>query len=124
MAQASTTTEAATMRAPSLSDDQLREILALTKDSDSVVVFKLKAVPNGLPRKMVVELWNHPDGSRLLELSTKCAPPEMFDVLAHTRAFLVERGVPIGGEQETKTRKALDYFSASLQAKDEGATPR
>ena len=84
-----------------------------------ILVFKLRLVPKGFPRKLVAELWLYPDGSRLLELSTKCAPPEMFDVLAESRAFLLERGVPLGGEQETKTRKALEYFSASLRERDE-----
>ena len=83
-----------------------------------IFVLKLKFVPKGFPRKLVAELWMYPDGSRLLELSTKCAPPEMFDVLAESRAFLLERGVPLGGEQETKTRKALEYFSASFRETD------
>ena len=42
----------------------------------------------GLDRKLVAELWLYPDGSRILELSTKCAPAEAFQVAAETRAFL------------------------------------
>ena len=34
-----------------------------------------------------------------------------------TRAFLAERGVNLGGEQETKTRTALDYVSKKLRDK-------
>ena len=86
-----------------------------------IFVLKLRVAPKGFPRKLVAELWLYPDGSRLLELSTKCAPSEMFDVLAQSRSFLIERGVPLGGEQETKTRKALDYFSASLRETGKGA---
>jgi hypothetical protein len=65
---------------------------------------------------MVAEMWLYPDGSRVVELSTKCAPSEAFDVAARTRAFLSERGVDMSGEQQTKTRKALDFFSAELTA--------
>jgi hypothetical protein len=50
----------------------------------------------------------------ILELSTKCAPAEAFQVAAETRAFLAERGVDLGSEQETKTKKALEFFSKQL----------
>jgi hypothetical protein len=61
-------------------------------------------------------MWLYPDNSRILELSTKCAPSEAFDVAAETRAFLNTRGVDLGGDQETKTRKALEFFSTQLTA--------
>ena len=37
-------------------------------------VLKLKFTPKGYDRRMVAELWLYPDGERILELSTKCAP--------------------------------------------------
>ena len=39
----------------------------------------------------MAELWFYPDGSRILELSTKCKPEEAFDVAARTRAYLSEQ---------------------------------
>ena len=72
---------------------------------------KLKGVPPGYGRKLVVELWLYPDGARILELSTKCAPSEAFQVAVETRAFLMERGVRPSAGQQTKTRKALAFFS-------------
>jgi hypothetical protein len=36
------------------------------------------------------------------------------------RAFLAERGVDLYGEQQTKTKTALDYFAKNLQ--DDAAT--
>jgi hypothetical protein len=81
-----------------------------------ILVLKLKFVPEGLARELVVELWNYPDGSRVLELSTKCAPGEAFQVAAETRAFLSRAGVDLSGEQETKTLKALKFFAARLAA--------
>ena len=41
-------------------------------------VLKLKFTPGELGRRMVAEVWYYPDGSRILELSTKCAPGEAF----------------------------------------------
>ena len=78
-----------------------------------IFVLKLKFSPEGYDRKLVAELW--PDNSMLLELSTKCAPGEAFQVAAETKGFLHENGIDVGGEQETKTRKALEFFSARLR---------
>jgi hypothetical protein len=77
-------------------------------------LLKLKYVPEGYDRKLVCELWTYPDGSRILELSTKCKPGEAFDVAATTRAYLSARDVDLFGEQETKTRTALEYFARHL----------
>jgi hypothetical protein len=80
-----------------------------------IFVLKLKYAPKGFNRKLVGELWLYPDGSRILELSTKCLPDEAFQVAAESRAYLTERGVDLAGEQQTKTRTALDFFSRGLQ---------
>jgi hypothetical protein len=77
-------------------------------------VFKLKFSPDGLAPRMVAELWLYPDGERILELSTKCAPADGFRVAVEARVFLTERGITVGGVQQTKTRAALDYFSGLL----------
>lgn len=78
-------------------------------------VLKLKFSPEGFDRRLVVEMWFYPDGSRILELSTKCAPAEAFQVSAEARGFLSARGVNLFGEQETKTRTALEFFSQADQ---------
>jgi hypothetical protein len=78
-----------------------------------ITVLKLAFSPRQLGRKLVAELWFYPDGSRILELSTKCAPGEAFQVAAETRTYLLERGVDLSGEQQTKTRAALEYFSGT-----------
>jgi hypothetical protein len=77
-------------------------------------LLKLKFSPRGYSRRLVAELWLYPDGSRILELSTKCAPTEAFDVAAETRAFLAKQGVDLYGEQHTKTRTALEFFSRNM----------
>jgi hypothetical protein len=76
-----------------------------------IFVLRLRSVPPGFDRKLVAELWIYPDGSRILELSTRTATNEMFQVAAEARAYLIERGIDLSGEQETKTRKALEYFA-------------
>ena len=81
-----------------------------------IFVLKLKFSPKKLDQRLVAELWLYPDGSRVLELSTKCAPSEAFQVAAETKAFLADRGIVATGEQQPKTRKALDFFSAELAA--------
>jgi hypothetical protein len=60
------------------------------------------------------EMWLYPDDSRIIELSTKCDPHEAFEIAAEMRAFLTKRGVDFAGEQEPKTRKALEFFSDRL----------
>jgi hypothetical protein len=79
-----------------------------------IFVLKLKSSPGEYERTLVTELWLYPDGSRILELSTKCATTEAFEVAAETRAFLARRGIHVTGDQQTKTHKALDFFSKSL----------
>ena len=79
-------------------------------------VLKLKWQASGFDRRLVAELWLYPDGSRILELSTKCRPSEAFEVAAEARVFLDSRGIDLEGEQQTKTRTALQFFSSELAA--------
>jgi hypothetical protein len=76
-----------------------------------IIVLKLKWQPIDFKRRMVAELWFYPDGSRILELSTKCMPSEAFQVAAETRAFLATNDVNTTGEQQTKTKTALEFFA-------------
>jgi hypothetical protein len=75
-----------------------------------IFVLKLPFTPEELAHKLVIEMWLYPDGSRILELSTKCAPPDIAEVVSTVRAFLVGRGIERHGEQQTKTKTALEYF--------------
>jgi hypothetical protein len=81
-----------------------------------ITVLKLKFSPAGYGRRLVTELWFYPDGSRILELSTKCAPNQALQVAAETRAFLSGQGVDLFGEQQTKTKTALEYFAQNRGA--------
>ena len=90
---------------------QLDDLTAL----GPIFVLKLKYTPEGFPRAMVAEMWFYPDGSRILELSTKCVPGEAFQTVAESKVFLHDRGVDLSGEQQTKTRTALEFFSSALK---------
>jgi hypothetical protein len=79
-------------------------------------LLKLKFSPKGYDRRLVAELWLYPDGTRILELSTKCPPAVAIEVALEARAFLAERGVDLTGEQQTKTQTALRFFSKELKA--------
>jgi hypothetical protein len=83
-----------------------------------IFVLKLRFTPEGLDRRLVAELWIYPDGSRVLELSTRAATTDAFEVAGEIRAFLGGRGIDVSGEQETKTRKALEYFASTLDLGD------
>jgi hypothetical protein len=74
-------------------------------------VFKLKSPPGPYGRRLVVEFWLYPDYSRILELWTKVAPAETFQAVAQGRAFLAEKGLDLTGEQQTKTKTALRYYT-------------
>jgi hypothetical protein len=93
----------------------------LTLDDLSVLgpifVLKLNFSPPELGRRVVAEMWLYPDGSRILELSTKCVAADAFQVAAEALAFFAEKGVDVAGEQRTKTKAALRFFSKELRAK-------
>jgi len=80
-----------------------------------IFVLKLKFAPTDLDRKLVVEMWLYPDDSRILELSTKCPPPDAFLVAAELRAFLSGHGIDLTGEQAPKTKRALEFFTARMR---------
>jgi hypothetical protein len=84
------------------------------------IVLKLKYTPEGFEHRMVAELWLYPDGSRILELSTKCEPRDAFRAAAESRAYLSRNGIDLTGEQATKTRRALEYSlrGATIQRGD------
>jgi len=81
-------------------------------------VFVLKATiqPPELGRRLVAEVWLLPDGSRILELSTKCLPKETFQVAVEARAFLEGKGLDLSADPQTKTKTTLEYYSGQLTA--------
>lgn len=83
-------------------------------------MLRLRHQPKRFDRPIIVELWLYPDGSRVLELSTKGDPQEAFQLGAEFRAFIVSSGILLGNQALTKTNSALTYFSKQLRAKPAG----
>jgi hypothetical protein len=81
-----------------------------------IFVLKAKLQPRELSRRVVAEMWLYPDGSRIVELSTKCLPGEGIDTAIEMREFLDAKGIDTDGEQHTKTKTALEFFSDELRA--------
>ena len=79
-------------------------------------LLKAKYQPKDFDRRVTVEMWLYPDGSRILEISTKAVPEEGFQVGAEFRAYLARCGITLGVTQETKTKTALEFFSKRLAA--------
>jgi hypothetical protein len=80
-----------------------------------IFVLKIKWSPEGYDRRLVAEMWLYPDNTHILELSTRCSTAEAFQAAAEGRAFLASRGVELAGEQQTKTKTALEFFSRELR---------
>ena len=77
---------------------------------------KSKHYPKGFDRRITIELWLYPDGSQLLEISTKGSPEEAFQLAAQFRGFLASSGIDIGEQTGTKTNSALKFFSKQIAA--------
>ena len=77
-------------------------------------MLKLQVHPPGArPHGWSAELWLYPDGSRILELSTKCVPAEAIKRAVEARAYLGSRASTWTGEQQAKTPPALEFFQGS-----------
>jgi len=79
-----------------------------------IFCLKLNVVPEAFGRKLTTELWLYPDGSRILELSTKTVPAEALQTAASMRKYLKERNIEVSDQQQTKTRTALEFYVAEL----------
>jgi hypothetical protein len=81
-----------------------------------VFLLRSKHQPKDFGQRIVVEMWLYPDGSRILEISTKCLPEEGFQAGAEFKAYLAGCGIVLTGEQQAKTKTALEFFSKRLAA--------
>lgn len=83
-----------------------------------VDVRRAKIVPDGLDRVLTVERWTYPDGSSILELSTRCAADAAVPVTARVASVLRDHHIDITGFQQTKTRMTLAYFRCAEHRRD------
>jgi hypothetical protein len=75
-------------------------------------VRKWKVEFDGFPHEVVAERWKLPDGSDLVELSIKVEPGQATAAADEFMAFLEGHGLDVGGDQQTKTRGALIFFTS------------
>lgn len=89
-------------------------------DMDSLLVLgptfllKAKHKAEDFRYPLTMEMWLYPDGTRILEVSTKCEPNEAFQVGNEFKAYLAGKGIAITESQQTKTKTAMDFFKAEL----------
>jgi len=77
-------------------------------------LLKAKHRPKSFSRPIVVEMWLYPDGSRILEISTKCLPEEAFQTGVEFKAYLANCGIKTALTDATKTKSAMEYFKERL----------
>ena len=78
-------------------------------------ILKTRQWVKQLDRRLVVEVWLFPDGSRNMEISTKCEPAEAFQVAQETKAYLRDIGIDLTGNQQTKTRAAMEFYKPEVR---------
>jgi hypothetical protein len=76
-----------------------------------IAVQKWKIDPKKLGHEVVVERWKLPDKSDLVELSIRVEPGDATAAADAFRAFLEALGLEVSGDQQTKTRGALTFFT-------------
>jgi hypothetical protein len=79
-----------------------------------VQVHKWEIEPKELGYEVTVEEWVLPDQSDLVELSIKVDPNEAVEANERFVEYLRSRGFDTEGEQKTKTRAALEYFTRKV----------
>jgi|tagenome__1003787_1003787.scaffolds.fasta_scaffold19928004_1 hypothetical protein len=104
---------------PTLSGENLSNVLGLLKGTDSVEL-KL-SVPGADRNSTVAEVWCDPEDSRILEFSTRCAPSEAFTAVAETKTFLARHDDDLLAARQTKSWPALEYFAATYTEGANGA---
>ena len=76
---------------------------------------------SGPPQSLVAEVWFYPDGSRILELSTKCLPEEAFKVAAETRAYLARAGRATSAASSRRRRRRRSSSTQPVSCRSDGS---
>lgn len=64
--------------------------------------------------RTALETWRYPDGSQVMELTTKCLPSRAVRIAAATANLLSERGIAPSELQRTKTGTSLVMFTTPV----------
>jgi hypothetical protein len=88
-------------------------------------VLKVRVWVKQLDRRLVLELWLFPDGSRNMEISTKATPSEAFQFATEFKKYLADIGIELTGNQQSKTRAAMQFFAPEVRKQAaKSKTPR
>ena len=79
-----------------------------------VHILRSRFVPDGYARRLVVEQWFLPDGSRILELSTRCDPDSAVAVASDIRHFLALHGVDFDAAPDMRPSSTLTILADQL----------
>ncbi|NUR63720.1 MAG: adenylate cyclase [Catenulispora sp.] len=76
-----------------------------------VEVHRTRPGHDGPGRGLELQEWTFPDGSRLLELSTRCSAEQLLATAAHAKVFLDRHEIAQSGPCPTKADATLAYFT-------------
>jgi hypothetical protein len=76
-----------------------------------VEVHRTRPSHDGPGRGLELQEWAYPDGTRLLEVSTRCSAEQLLATAAHAKAFLDRHGIAQAGPCPTKADATLEYFT-------------
>jgi hypothetical protein len=76
-----------------------------------VEVHRTRPRYEGLGRGLELQEWMYPDGSRLLEVSTRCTAADLLQTAVQAKAFLDRHHIVQSGPRPTKADATLDYFT-------------
>ena len=85
------------------------------RDLRPTFVLKARKWIKRLDRRLVVEMWLFPDGSRNLEITVKSEPSEAFQVAQEAKEFFKDIGIGLSADQQTKTRAAMQFFQPEVR---------
>jgi hypothetical protein len=77
--------------------------------------FKWEPEVDAVGGRLDVEIWELPDGRRVLELSQRADGPDAEDAQKRLDAWLDDNGFARAQLQSSKTRLALEYFTGASQ---------
>lgn len=83
-------------------------------------LLKARHQPKDFDRRITIEMWFYPDGSRIMEISTKGLPNEAFQLAADFKDYLANHGIVLGADQSAKTKTSLEFFSERLKQEEPG----
>jgi hypothetical protein len=88
-----------------------------------VEVHRTRPRHDGPGRGLELQEWMYPDGSRLLEVSTRCASADLLRTAVDAKVFLDHHAIEQSGPCPTKADTTLDYFTRRRLVEPAGFRP-